>query len=94
MSSSTTPSTGDPSLGVAGSFDLSGTLNIFQSHEGTIAQTFYIKSSSSGKATVKFEYVHKKFTGTIGISVLRIGVSITPNQSTVDIRSYATSFSY
>jgi len=94
MSSSTTPSTWDPSLGVAGSFDLSGTLNKFQTHEGTIAQTFYIKSSSSGKATVKFEYGHKKFTGTIGISVLPIGVSITPNQSNVDIRSYAASFSY
>ncbi|MEY9975317.1 hypothetical protein [Lysinibacillus sp. RC79] len=95
MSSSTTPSTWDPSGGVAGAYDLSGTINKFQTHEGTISQTFYIKSSSSGKATVKFEYGHKKITGTVGISVLpSVGLSISPDQNNIDIRSYGASFNY
>ncbi|MFP7202643.1 hypothetical protein SFC08_16860 [Lysinibacillus halotolerans] len=95
ISSSTTPSDWDPSGGVAGAYNLRTTLNKNQTHAGRISQTFYVKTSASGKATVKFEYGHKKVKGSVGISVFpSAGLSISPTQSNIDIKSYAASFSY
>lgn len=93
ISSTTTPSYFDPSGGVAAAFNLRTTINVNQTHAGRVSQTFHVKTEASGNATVKFEYGHRKISGTVGVSLYPSGVGITPATNT-DLKAYYVSFSY
>ena len=92
-SSTSTPSDVDPSSGVASEFNLHDTINVNHELQGRVSQIFYVKTSLSGKANVKFQYGHKMVSGEPSVSILPAGLSITP-ASNLDTREYYSEISY
>lgn len=96
ISSKTSPARWETGLGVGATYKLSpqGSLQKDMRHGGHIGQTFYVSNKKSGKSNVKFEYGHKRVSGSISFSALPSGIGVSVS-STTDISSpYGRTFSY
>lgn len=90
----TTVSDADPSGGVASAFNLHNTINTNHRLQGRVSQTFHIKTSLSGKATVKFEYGHKTISGSPTVNLIpSSGLGISPSGN-IEVRSYYANLDY
>lgn len=82
----------DPSAGVGGHIDIRGDTE-FTDNKGYISQYVYIPTTRSGTINLKYQYGHKRISGSVGFSVYPAGVAITP-QTTVDTQSYGLEVAY
>lgn len=86
----TVPSDATNGAGVAATFDLSATTNYTK---GYIQQDVYVNSTNTGTSNVLFRYGHRTLTGSVGVSVLPAGLSVTPATNT-DTADYWVTFSW
>lgn len=91
--STSTPSDSDPSAGVASSVNLHGTISVNDRLQGHVSQTYYVQTSKSGNANVKFEYGHKLISGSPSVSIIPSGLGISATGN-IDTKAYYASFSY